>query len=519
MQHKEQRRTASVRVRTLISAMMLAGLAAAGPAQAVQTVYAGTTWDVTTSTIDYYVNNYGTTNSTGSIVLAADGFRCVGFVDCANIDNQSGAVWNNSARLTLTYGSYTTWGVTYETGQLRNRGTFNNGALGFLVNESYLENWGTFNNNGGTLRSKKHLYNYGTLNGFSGSEFTNSSYFYNIGTFTSHLGANFVSTLWFVNSGTFSNGGNALNDGALNSTGTIQNSGILQNNDILWNSGTIRNSGTLSNLGNIANGSGSTLVNAGSGVVKNASSLTFNAGSGMSNQGKFSNSGTVSANGTLANSGSFVNGGTVSNGGSLSNSGSFTNTGTVQGAGSFTQSAGTTVNNGAMSESSFNFTGGTISGTGTFSGAMSIGQGVTVAPGNSTGTLTFAGTLASSGNYSFEIAGTTAGLYDVLLVKGGASISGGTLTLAFLSGFTPTAGSSWTFLRASSISGWDTLAIEVTGLASDLDWSIVRDGGTVSVALLSAVPEPAHWPMLLLGLAAVAFWRRRQAAAALDRLK
>jgi len=76
---------------------------------------------------------------------------------------------------------------------------------------------------------------------------------------------------------------------------------------------------------------------------------------------------------------------------------------------------------------------GVLGGTGEVGGDLS-NNGGTVAPGNSTGTLSVAGNYAQttgSGSLAIEIDGSAAGEFDVLKVTGNLDISDGTLDVAF----------------------------------------------------------------------------------------
>ena len=68
------------------------------------------------------------------------------------------------------------------------------------------------------------------------------------------------------------------------------------------------------------------------------------------------------------------------------------------------------------------------------------------------GTLTINGSLTSSGIINMELGGTTAGsTYDVLNVTSGpATISGGTLNVTLINGFTPSNGQNFTILTSSA---------------------------------------------------------------------
>ncbi|MGD0284350.1 MAG: hypothetical protein ABSB12_02025 [Candidatus Saccharimonadales bacterium] len=83
--------------------------------------------------------------------------------------------------------------------------------------------------------------------------------------------------------------------------------------------------------------------------------------------------------------------------------------------------------------------GATLKGDGTAS-SITEDQGGTVAPGHSPGCLT-TGDLTLNGNYQAEIGGTTPCTgYDQVVASGNVDVSGATLDVSFVNGFTPTAG-------------------------------------------------------------------------------
>ena len=98
--------------------------------------------------------------------------------------------------------------------------------------------------------------------------------------------------------------------------------------------------------------------------------------------------------------------------------------------------------------------GGTLSGTGTVRGPLN-NTGGTVAPGLSPGILRVTGsyTQGAGGALNVEVGGTTPGSgHDQLDVSGAASLNG-TLNVTTLTGFTPTEGQSFQFLKHASRSG------------------------------------------------------------------
>jgi hypothetical protein len=104
-----------------------------------------------------------------------------------------------------------------------------------------------------------------------------------------------------------------------------------------------------------------------------------------------------------------------------------------------------TVANGIVNNS------GTVGGTGRINGALN-NNGGTVKPGSSTGTLTVDTTFSqsASGTLAIELAGTSAGEFDQLVVGGAATLDG-QVSVTLLNGFEPNQGEVFTVVMADSI--------------------------------------------------------------------
>lgn len=180
----------------------------------------------------------------------------------------------------------------------------------------------------------------------------------------------------------------------------------------------------------------------------------------------------------------------------------------------FTQSAGTTSINGTlnMAGNTFSLTGGTLGGNGTLTGTLTQ-TGGTLSAGNSPGTLTINGDYnQSGGTFLVEIAGPTQGAasgYDFVNVSGAANL-GGTLQIAFSSGFVPTLGQTFDFLSYGSRNGIFTSVSGPSGYNYSVTYNAT--GARLTVNAVTAAPEPGSVTLSLPLLAGtgVVFVRRRK---------
>ncbi len=233
-------------------------------------------------------------------------------------------------------------------------------------------------------------------------------------------------------------------------------------------------------------------------------------------------------------------GGTTINAGRLiasSNTALGTGTVTLNG-GELATANGVTLNNAI----SFGANGGRLGGNGTFSVSIIAGANVTLAPGASPGKITFTAglTLAPGGSLEFEIqsANGAAGTgYDLVSISSGAlditATSGSPFTIKLtslnasglpgaVSDFSSSSGYTWMLFEGNTvgdISGFDPLSFSI----DDINFANGLDGGLFSLTLglnagnpalflnFSPVPEPSTYALMISGLLATLFLRRRRA--------
>lgn len=147
-------------------------------------------------------------------------------------------------------------------------------------------------------------------------------------------------------------------------------------------------------------------------------------------------------------------------------SGILTLTGTNTATGQATVNGGTlvigTASGGSWASGVDVNSGGTLKGRGAISGAVTVNSGGTYSPGNSPGIQSVGSLTLNSGSTTvIEIDGLTAGngsgFHDQIQVTGAAVINGGTLSAQTIfsgsSGFVPAAGTKFTVITASSLTG------------------------------------------------------------------
>ena len=267
-------------------------------------------------------------------------------------------------------------------------------------------------------------------------------------------------------------------------------------------------------------GAGASLAKSGSGNLTLGGNNTYTGGTTVS-AGRLIGS-TSSLQGAITNYSALefaqASNGTYS--GNMGGSGSFTKTGagtlTITGTntytGTTTVSAGKLVINGNTSTSSTTVSSGaTLGGSGSV-GALTINSGGFVTPGNSPGILTVNGNYSQAGEYTAEIAGTTAGAgYDQIDVIGTVDISGGSLVTSFTGSY---AQNDLLFLLLNdgtdAINGTFANYAQGATFASYgyMDWQISYTADSVTNSFtggndiaIMAIPEPSSCTVAGIGLA------------------
>ena len=147
-------------------------------------------------------------------------------------------------------------------------------------------------------------------------------------------------------------------------------------------------------------------------------------------------------------------------------------------------------------------TAGVLGGSGEVGGDVD-NQGGAISPGNSPGVMEIDGHYSQGADASLliELAGTDAGLSDLLSVGGIASLSG-QLAVTLLDGFQPAFGDDFDVLDFGAIEG-EFNEILLPSLSDGLAWDL---SSLYSNGSLSIIPEPASWVllgvMIALGVAA-----------------
>lgn len=292
----------------------------------------------------------------------------------------------------------------------------------------------------------------------------------------------------------------------------------------------------LANTINVTGANGYSLQTSDITMSSNSSVLTLNPTTArVTVNGSVTSTGTAGAASILVLDGTADGNaivGVISDGVSVQTAVTKSNTSTweLQGANTYTGAttiaAGTLLINGSLAaDSAVTVNGGVLGGSGTIAGSVTVNSGGTLAPGNSPGLLTVGNLTLNSGSVTnFEINGTVRGSdFDAIDIIGGGNIAfGGDFNMAFgtaladgmtldLFGFTAT--STGDFSNVAS-TGFYT----GTWSKSGDDWTLTSGGQVLTFSELNgelsiaAIPEPAAWALLTVGLTVVVTLRRRRRA-------
>jgi hypothetical protein len=113
----------------------------------------------------------------------------------------------------------------------------------------------------------------------------------------------------------------------------------------------------------------------------------------------------------------------------------------------------------------------------------------------------------------FDIGGLAVGQYSVLQINGAATFSGGKVEVDFINGYSAKAGDSWDFLFANSITGWNTLSLELNGLGNGYVWEVDplgNNGERLLITTAPAVPLPPTVWLFGSGILGLALMGRRR---------
>ena len=263
-------------------------------------------------------------------------------------------------------------------------------------------------------------------------------------------------------------------------------------------------------------GAGSSLTISNDGVVNSG---TTYVGKDIYYHTSSNNSVLVTGNGSVWNNqGTIYVGfsGNVGNSVSINNGGKVVTSNMIVSARNLLSlNAGTLVAPGGLTISS----NATLKGVGTIIGPTTINGGGMLSPGFSPGVLTFSNalTLAANATLQIELAGYGGSEFDQIIANG-ATVDGSILQLQLLGGFVPTNGAQFTILdnfSGGSIGG--TFAVLAEGSTNDfgtgIEFSISYAGngpsGGANDILLTVVPEPSTWVLLMLGCGCLRIMRRR----------
>ena len=229
---------------------------------------------------------------------------------------------------------------------------------------------------------------------------------------------------------------------------------------------------------------------------------------------------TLQVRGNLDNAGDVrVNNGLLAVAGSLVNTGTLTVlAGGRVNAGSFVQTAGITTLDGGLIDppTTITISGGTLAGSGTLEGEVLVTGGrVEVGPG---GLLVTGGYAQTGGTLDFALS-YSGGQYHYGGLTASTMVLGGTLEFTLLGASAGDlqrleldllANVLHPLLSPNVIAGFSSIRLDSTLAGVDAVYLGAGQVAQLDRAFTTAVPEPAHWALMLAGLAGLAGWSRRQ---------
>jgi hypothetical protein len=162
-----------------------------------------------------------------------------------------------------------------------------------------------------------------------------------------------------------------------------------------------------------------------------------------------------------------------------------------------------------------NVTGGVLGGGGRVGGNVTNAAGGTVAPGTSTGRLSVQGNYVQQpgSSLAIEIGGLSEGeQYDVLNVTGTMTLSGGTLNVTLVNGFSPAVNNNFDILDFASLSGSGFTTINLPGGPGAWNTSQLLTTGTITFIGSIGVPGDYNGNGVVDG-ADYVVWRKRSGTA------
>jgi hypothetical protein len=511
--------------------------------------------------LNYTINN-NPNNTLAGGTISTDATSTVLIVDSTTIQ---GGTLNGNVGTVAGNTTATLDGLTQ--GALNNQGTIT------VVDDSYLQTFGTINNTGTIL-----------LNGTGDTTYLNiigNTTLTGGGTLTLANSANNNSTLIYTspNNGQILENVDNLIQGQgqigagfdlvvkndlkgtifanvqgqtlfINATGGLTNAGTLQvaagslmhvTSPLTNFSGSTLSGGTYIVAGAVGNpgtlqidalgSKGGEIVSSGSTIVLNGPTAQITDSANLNALSKFQDN-LAAGSFTVENGQQFS---TTANGTNFENDGSmnigagssFTTANDYNQGGGQTQVDGTLTASGGQ----VNINGGILSGTGTINGNVDIGANGTLSPGDAPGTITINGTYTQTGTLNEEIGGTPgSGIFDVTNISGTASLAG-ILDLSLVNGFLPGNNTAYSYVildAAGGVTGQfstvdflnlgaNTFHVDYSNpdeVILDLNGPVVNSGGGGGGG---AVPEPAAFLPLIGIVAALVGFKvrsRRSVAAA-----